>query len=132
MQNPSLSDQDIHPDQSVVAAQQAQPLTQQNVQGSAMLDADIAAGAPQPEGAPVSDPIATNFSSTTANGDPKTAGTASEMGTFAAPTATAETGRVNVHRNPDVPRDRPDSPQGTLPDTDPMTLPIDASTNLPD
>jgi len=37
MNDPSLSDQATTPDQSVVASEQAQPLTDTNVAGSAML-----------------------------------------------------------------------------------------------
>jgi hypothetical protein len=128
MSDPSLSDQDIHPDQSVVASQQTQPLTQQNVQGSALLDAN-AAGTPQPEGEPISNPIATNFSTAEAD-TAKTAGVSGEMGAFEQEHP-AEQGAVNLHNNPDIPGDR-ESPQSELPDADPMTLPIDSDTNLPD
>jgi len=43
----------------------------------------------------------------------------------------AEKGAVNLHNNPDVPSDRPESLQDELPDTNPMMLPINTSTNLP-
>lgn len=110
MSDPSLSDQETQPDQSVVASQQAQPLTQQNVQGSAMLDATIEAGAPQPEGTPISDPIATNFSTATDTDTAKTAGVSGEMGAFEKEQPIAEKGAVNLHNNPDVPGDRSELP----------------------
>lgn len=131
MSNPSLSDPAIDPDQSVVASQQAQPLTSQNVQGSALLDAGATAGGNQSEGEPIEAPIATNFSSATATADPKTAGVSGEMGAFSTNDLSTEKGSVNLHNNPDVPSDRMDSPQGKLPDTDPIGLPIDPATNLP-
>ncbi|MBW4421824.1 MAG: hypothetical protein KME13_21825 [Myxacorys californica WJT36-NPBG1] len=132
MSDPSLSNQATNPDQSVVASQQSQPLTPQNVQGSAMLDAHVEAGGTQPEGEPVNNAIATNFSDTTGAGDPKTAGVAGEMGAFSTDDPSAEKGSVNLHNNPDVPADRQDSLQGTLPDTDSTKMPIDPATNLPD
>lgn len=132
MSDPSLSDHATNPDQSVVASDQAQPLTPQNVQGSAMLDADIEARENQPEGEPINAPIATNFSDTSATGDPKIAGAAGEMGAFSSSERSTEKGSVNLHNNPDVPRDRSDSLQGTIPDTDPTGMPTDPDTNLPD
>lgn len=131
MSNPSLSDLATNPNPSVVASQEAQPLTSQNVQGSALLDAAIATGGNQPEGEPIEAPIATNFSEATATGDPKTAGVSGEMGAFSADNPSGEKGSVNLQDNPDVPRDRLDSPQDKLPDTDPIGMPIDPSTNLP-
>lgn len=126
MSSPSLSDQEMHPDESVGSAQQYQPLAPQNVQGSAMLDADIEAeGTTHPKGDPISDPVATNFSGRTEVGDPKTAGVASEMGPFSTHASATEKGSVNLHNNPDLPREYSDSQQGLLPDTDP-------NTNLPD
>ena len=132
MSDPSLSDQAVNPDQSVVAAQQSQPLTPQNVQGSAMLDAALEAGESQPSGEPISEPIASNFSNAAGTGDSKTAGVSSEMGAFSASGSSAEKGAVNLHNNPDVPSDRQDSPRGTLPDTDPIGMPTDPGINLPD
>ena len=41
----------------------------------------------------------------------------------------SEKGRVNLHNNPDVPGS---DAQGTLPDTDPIKLPIDSDTNHPE
>lgn len=132
MSDPSLSDQAANPDQAVVASQQAQPLTPQNVQGSAMLDAQAKARGNQPEGEPISAPIATNFSGATGTGEPKTAGVAGEMGAFSTNQAPAEKGVVNLHNNPDVPSDREDSLQGKLPDSDPIEMPINPDTNLRD
>jgi hypothetical protein len=82
MSEPPLSDQSTQPDQEVIGTQQAQPLTSQSFQGSAMLDADIDAGAAQPEEEPINAPISTTFSTANAVDDPKTAGVASEMGAF--------------------------------------------------
>lgn len=132
MSDPSLSDPATTPDQSVVSSDQAQPLIPQNVQGSAMLDADVEARGHQPEGKPIHAPIATNFSSATGTGDPKIAGAAGEMGAFSNPERSPETGSVNLHNNPDVPSDRSDSLQGTVPDSDPIGMPTDPDTNLPD
>uniref|UniRef100_B8HNX4 Uncharacterized protein n=1 Tax=Cyanothece sp. (strain PCC 7425 / ATCC 29141) TaxID=395961 RepID=B8HNX4_CYAP4 len=69
MSNSSRSE-DAFPDPSIVAAQEAQPLTPQNVQGSAMLDAHRKANQDQPEGVPFSDPVATNFSNDPATNFP--------------------------------------------------------------
>ena len=132
MSDPSLSDQAVNPDQAVVSSQQSQPLTAQNVQGSAMLDAQVAAGGNQPEGEPVSAPIATNFSETTGTGDPKTAGVSGEMGAFSKEESAIERGAVNLHNNPDVPADSNNSLQGVLPDTEQIGMPIDPAANLPD
>jgi hypothetical protein len=132
MSDPSLSNQSKTPDQSVVSSQQSQPLTPQNSQGSAMLDAQAETGGMQPDGEPVSASIATNFSSATAAGDPKTAGASGEMGTFVTQDPSPEKGAVNLHNNPDVPSSRSSSPQGKLPDTGAIQLPMNDDTNLPD
>ena len=132
MSDPSLSEQSTNPDQSVVASQQAQSLTPQTGQGSAMLDADVAAGGNQAAGEPIDAPIATNFSTASGTGDPKTAGVSGEMGPFSTQDASAEKGAVNLHNNPDVPGDRGESPQGKLPNTDPIGMPIDPNTNQPE
>jgi hypothetical protein len=126
MSDPSLSDQATNPDQSVVASEQTQPLTSTNVQGSAMLDAQVAAGN-QPEGDPIAYPIATNFSGGTATGDAKTAGASTVMGPYSTNEQSSEKGSVNLHNNPDVPNAQM---QGTLPNTDPIGMPIDPETNL--
>ncbi|MBD2459569.1 hypothetical protein H6G89_00805 [Oscillatoria sp. FACHB-1407] len=132
MSDPSLSDQAKNPDRPVVASEQAQPLTSQNVQGSAMLDAHAEVGGNQPEGEPVNAPIATNFSGATTTGDPKTAAASGEMGAFSTDASSAEKGSINLQNNPDIPGDRNDTPQADLPDTDQMKLPINAETNLRD
>ncbi len=129
MSDPSLSDQATNPDQSVVASEQAQPLTSTNVQGSAMLDAQVAARGNQPEGDPTAYPIATNFSGATATGDAKTAGASGVMGSFSTNEQSAEKGSVNLQNNPDVPNAQM---QGTLPNTDPIGMPINPETNLPE
>ena len=129
MSDPSLSDQATTPDQSVVASEQAQPLTSTNVQGSAMLDAQVAARGNQPEGDPIAYLIATNFSGATATGDSKTAGASGVMGSFSTDEPSSEKGSVNLQNNPDVPNAQM---QGTLPNTDPIGMPIDPETNLPE
>ena len=97
-----------------------------------MLNAQAEAGGNQPEGEPMSAPIATNFSNATGTGDAKTAGVSGEMGPFFTNEPTAEKGAVNLHNNPDLPADRNDSPQGVLPDTDQTGMPINSGTNFPD
>jgi hypothetical protein len=129
MNDPSLSDSATTPDRSTVASDQAQPLTPSNVQGSAMLDAQIAVGGNQPEGEPTNAPIATNFSGATATGDSKTAGASGVMGSFSTDEPSSEKGSVNLQNNPDVPNAQM---QGTLPNTDPIGMPIDPETNLPE
>lgn len=126
MNDPSLSEQATTTDRSAVASEQAQPLTPSNVQGSAMLDAHIAAGGNQPEGEPTNAPIATNFSEETSRGDAKTAGASGMMGPYS-DQQPSEKGRVNLQNNPDVPSDEI---QGTLPNTDPIGMPLDPETNL--
>jgi len=91
----------------------------------------VESGELQPEGAPIRDSIATNFSHVTKADDSKTAEAASEMGAFASGNP-AEKGCVNLHSNVNVPRDRTDSPQDVLLVTDPSQIPIDPSTHLPD
>jgi hypothetical protein len=126
MNQPNLSDQNkTNPDPAVTASEQAQTMTPQNVSGSAMLDAHESVGAAQAQGDPVDHPIATNFARTDATGDAKTAGVASANGPFEADQS-AEKGQVNLHNNSDTPGS---DLQGTLPNTDPTTLPIDPNTN---
>jgi hypothetical protein len=132
MSDPSLSDQAVNPDQAVVASEQSQPLTAQNVQGSAMLDARVEVGGSQPEGDPISAPIATNFSGATGTGDAKTADVSGEMGAFSTVESSDEKGVVNLHNNPDIPANSSDSLQGVLPDTEQIGMPTDSATNLPD
>jgi len=125
--DPSLSNPATNPDQSTVASQQAQPLTQTNVAGSAMLDAKAAVGGQDPEGDPTNYPIATNFTTADATGDAKTAGASGTMGPYSKDEPVSEKGSVNLHNNPDIPSDQM---QGTLPNTDPVGMPIDPETNL--
>jgi hypothetical protein len=132
MNDPSLSEQATTPDQSVVAADQAQPSMSQDNQRGVLLDADREVGGNQLQGEPANAPIATNFSSATAVGDAKLAGASGEMGAFSGNQQSAETGSVQLQNNPDVPSDRQDSLEGVLPDTDPMVLPNNPETNLPD
>ncbi|MBD1912104.1 MULTISPECIES: hypothetical protein [unclassified Leptolyngbya] len=126
MNDPSLSDSSNNPDQAVISSEQAQPMAPTNVSGSAMLDARTATDGSQPEGEPISDPIATNVSRAS-SGDAKTAGVSTTGGSF----STGEEhspGQVNLQNNPDLPD--PDM-QGALPDTDPMVMPTDPDANLP-
>ncbi|RUR76720.1 hypothetical protein ACF3DV_06900 [Chlorogloeopsis fritschii PCC 9212] len=130
MSDPSLSDQATTPDQSVVASEQAQPLTDTNVAGSAMLDANVAAGeTTNPQGEAIANPIATNFSEATATGDPKIAGVSSTTGPNTTNEQPSEKGVVNLQNNPDIPNEQM---QGTLPNTDPIEMPTDPETNLPE
>jgi hypothetical protein len=125
--DPSLSNPVISPDRSVVASGQAQPNTPTNVAGSAMLDAQAAIGGNEPEGDPTNFPIATNFTKADASGDPKTAGASTIMGPYSTDEQVSEKGSINLQNNPDIPSDRI---QGTLPNTDPIGMPIDPETNL--
>ena len=101
-----------------------------NAGGSAVLDGNIAAGtSTNPEGEAIANPIATNFSSETGQADAKTAEASSIAGPYSADGEQSEKGRVNLHNNPDVPGS---DAQGTLPDTDPIKLPIDSDTNHPE
>ncbi|MBD2196832.1 MULTISPECIES: hypothetical protein [Calothrix] len=125
----SLSNPAIDPEKSVVTSQEAQPHIPANVAGSAMLDAQVVAGRNEPEGDPINYPIATNFVKADATGDPKTAGSASMMGTYSPDEPVSEKGSVNLHNNPEIPSEQM---QGTLPNTDPIGMPIDSETNFPD
>ena len=125
MTQPNLSDQQTNPDQAVASSEQAQPMAPTQASGSAMIDAHAAAGADQAQGDPVEHPIATNFSNATAVGDAKTADVAAANGPFEADQAT-EKGKVNLHNNPDTPNS---DLQASLPNTDPVSLPIDPNTN---
>lgn len=132
MTDASTPKQASEPNQNITAAQQSQVYAPPDPGGSAMLDANITAGeTTNPEAEEFADPIATNFSTANPVGDPKTAGASGEMGAFSTDTPSTEKGAVNLHNNPN-PGDRDHSLQGTLPDTDPMTLPSDPETNLPD
>jgi hypothetical protein len=98
--------------------------------GSAVLDGNIAAGtSTNPEGEAMANPIATNFSSETGQADAKTAEASSIAGPYSADGEQSEKGRVNLHNNPDV---ADSNAQGTIPDTDPIGLPINSDVNLPE
>ncbi len=97
-----------------------------NASGSAMLDARAAVGEAQPEGDPVEYPIATNFSTASASGDAKTADVATVSGPFTADQS-SERGQVKLQNNPDTPGE---GGQGTLPNTDPIGMPLDPDTNI--
>ncbi|MBD1917845.1 MULTISPECIES: hypothetical protein [Cyanophyceae] len=126
MSEPTLSNQQTNPDQAVISSEQAQPMAPTNASGSAMLDAHAAVGEAQPEGDPVEYPVATNFSTASASGDAKTADVATVSGTFTADQA-SEQGQVNLQNNPDTPGE---GMQGTLPNTDPVGMPLDPDTNI--
>jgi len=66
------------------------------------------------------------ISSDTGTGNAKTAEASTIAGFYAADREQSEKGRVNLHNNPDVPDS---NAQGTLPDTDPIKLPIDSDVN---
>ncbi|MBW4443755.1 MAG: hypothetical protein KME10_21510 [Plectolyngbya sp. WJT66-NPBG17] len=127
MSDPSLSDPATNPDQSVVASQQAQPQVPANVAGSAMLDAQTAAGEVHPEGEPISAPIATNFPGATDAGDARAAG-GSDVRDSSTGEQSSDKGFVNFQNNLDVPSDRVQN----LPDADSLELPNNSETNLPD
>jgi len=93
-----------------------------------MLDAQAATGGNQPQGEPVDAPIATNFSGATTVGDPQTTGATTSQGAGTSEEPSLEQGRVNLQRDSDVPEQEM---SGNLPDTDPVGLPIDPATNLP-
>ncbi|KOP23018.1 hypothetical protein AMR41_28485 [Hapalosiphon sp. MRB220] len=130
MNDPSLSDQDTTQDQSVVASEQAQPLTDTNVAGSAMLCANAAAAeTTNPQSEAIANPIATNFSGANATGDPKTAGVSGIRGPYSTDEQSSEKGFVNLQNNPDVPNEQK---LLTLPNTDSTGMPINPETNLPE
>jgi hypothetical protein len=122
-----MPNQASEPNQEVGASQQAQVFAPPNAGGSAVLDGNIAAGtSTNPEGEAMANPIATNFSSETGQADAKTAKASSIAEPYSADRAQTEKGRVNLHNNPDVPGS---DAQGTLPDTDPIKLPINSDVN---
>ncbi|MBD2106873.1 MULTISPECIES: hypothetical protein [unclassified Nodosilinea] len=126
MSEPTLSNQQTNPDQAVIASEHAQLMAPTNASGSAMLDAHAAAGEAQPEGDPVESPIATNFSTASTSGDAKTADVATVSGPSTVDQS-SEQGQVNLQNNPDIPGE---GMQGTLPNTDPIGIPLDPDTNL--
>lgn len=122
-----MPNQATEPNQEVGASQQAQLHAPPNASGSAVLDATIEAGvSTNPEGEAIANPVATNFSSETGQADAKTAETSTIAGSFSADEAQSEKGRVNLHNNPDV---VDSNAQGTLPNTDPIGLPINSDVN---
>jgi hypothetical protein len=127
MSDASMPNQASEPNQEVGASQQAQVFAPPNPGGSAVLDGNIAAGvSTNLEGEPLSNPIATNFLSETGQADAKTADASSIAGPYSADRKQPEKGRVNLHNNPDV---ADSNAQGTLPNTDPVGLPIDSDVN---
>lgn len=128
MSDASMPNQASEPNQEVGASQQAQVFAPPNAGGSAVLDANNAAGvSTNPEGEPIAHPIATNFSSQTGQADAKTAEASTIAGPYSTDGEQTEKGRVNLHNNPDVPDS---NAQGTLPNTDPIGLPINSDVNL--
>jgi hypothetical protein len=127
MSDASMPNQASEPNQEVDASQQAQVFAPPNPGGSAVLDANIAAGAStNPEGEAIANPVATNFSSQTGQAEAKTAEASSIAGPYSAGGEQSEKGRVNLHNNPDVPDS---NAQGTLPNTDPIGVPLDSDVN---
>ncbi|HEY9670488.1 MAG TPA: hypothetical protein V6D11_03525 [Waterburya sp.] len=130
MSDASMPNQASEPNQEVGASQQAQVFAPPNSGGSAVLDADIAAGvSTNPEGEPIAHPIATNFSSEIGQADAKTADASTIAGPYSTDGEQREKGRVNLHNNPDV---ADSNAQGTLPNTDPVGLPLNSEVNLPE
>lgn len=130
MSDASMPNQETEPSQEVDASEQSQLHAPTNAGGSALLDANSAAGASTtPEGAAIANPIATNFSSGTKTGDTKTALASTVTELNSTQPEQPEQGSVHLQNNSDVP-DR--NAQGALPDTDPIKLPIDADVNLPE
>jgi len=126
MSDASTPNRATQPDKEVSAAQQAQLHAPPDAGGSAVLDANIAAGtSTDPEGEAIANPIATNFSSDTGTCDAKIAD-ASTVGANSAQGEQSDEGGVHLQNNSDIAD--PDM-QGTLPNTDPMGLPIDTDVN---
>ncbi|QYO64220.1 hypothetical protein [Leptolyngbya sp. 7M] len=98
MPDAEMHNQATEPNQEIAASQQTQAFAPPNSGGSAMLDANIAAGettAPKVEGA--EEPIATNFSSSTGKVDAKTADVTTTAEAASAEEAT-EKGTVHLHQ----------------------------------
>ena len=111
----------------VGASGQAQLYAPSNASGSTVLDANIAARAStNPEGFAIANPITTNFSSGTGTGNAKTADASTVAEPNSADSKQLEKGTVHLQNNLDL----ADSDiQGTLPDTDPIELPLDTDVN---
>lgn len=129
MSDASMPNQATEPDQDTAASQQAQLHAPPNLGGSAVLDANIAAGeSTNPEGEALTDPIASNFSSATGTRDAKTADVSTVAGPYSAGGDKSERD-VHLQNDPNPPGN---TLEGTLPDTDLIKLPLDPDTNLPD
>ncbi|KAF3886826.1 MULTISPECIES: hypothetical protein [Nostocales] len=130
MSDASMPNQATEPDQNIASSQQAQQQAPPNAGGSALLDANIAAGvSTNPQGEVLADPIATNFSSATRTGNAKTADVSTVAGPYSGDLEQSEKGSVHLQNNPDLPDT---NVPGRLPDTDQIGLPIDPETNLRD
>lgn len=128
MSDSSMPNQATEPDKNVASSQQAQVYAPPNAGGSALLDANIAAGnSTNPQGEAIANPIATNFSSGTGTGDAKTAEVSTVAGPYLADPKQSDKGSVHLQNNPDVPDTKV---QGTLPNTDQIGLPINSDVNL--
>jgi hypothetical protein len=68
-----------------------------------MLDAQATVLRNEPEGDPTNYPIATNFTTADATGDPKTAGASGVMGSYSKDELVTDKGSINLHNNPDIP-----------------------------
>lgn len=130
MTDAAMPNQASQPEQDVAASQQAQVYAPPNAGGSATLDAAIAAGEQTyPQGEPIAQPIASNFSAATGNRAAKTADASTVAGPYAADAEQSEQGKVHLQNNPNP---AGEAGEGALPDTDPTGLPLDPQTNLPD
>lgn len=117
------------PNRDIVSSDQAQIYAPPTPGGSTQLDANIAASeSTNPNQATLTDPIATNFSSETATRESKTAGAEVIAGPYSAEQEQREKGAVHLQNNPNPPDAQV---QGTLPDTDPISLPLEPDVNLP-
>ncbi|MBD3884053.1 hypothetical protein IFO70_20095 [Phormidium tenue FACHB-886] len=129
MTDTSMPNQAAEPDQDIASSQQAQLYAPPNAGGSALLDANLAAGeTTNPKSEKFDDPIATNFSSGTGTGDVKTADASTVAGAYSADSDQSEEGTVHLQNSPNLPGSDP----GTLPDTDQIALPINPDVNLQD
>jgi hypothetical protein len=130
MNDASIPNQASEPDPNIASSQQTQVYAPPDPGGSALLDAEIAAGvSTKPNGEAIAYPIATNFSSETGTGDAKTAEASTIAGPYSADEEQSDKGSVHLQNNPNV---LDTDVQGVLPDTDQMKLPIDSDVNLPD
>lgn len=122
-----MPDRASQPEPEVGASEQAQLHAPPNAGGSAVLDANIAAGAStNPNGEAIANPIATNFSSGTGTGNAKTADASTVAQPNSADSKQLEKGAVHLQNNLDLANS---DIQGTLPNTDPIGLPLDNDVN---